>query len=615
MEALKYNLKMRQFKHIIPAAILTAAFFVMDINTPLGLFSDWLLYIFPLLLLTWNTGNKTVIASTSLFSILLSAGLFLSPPGYNPLVFSLINRSVGIIVLWTIAFIMMKRKEVLDREKEARAAAEREKNILDAMMENVPDGIIIADAPDGAIRRVSRYGYELAGRDEHYFVGVPLGSHPAAWNLHEADGVTLSGADGLPLARALKDEIIKDREYVLVKEGREKIQILVNAGPIKDGTEKITGAVAAFRDMREYKKTQAALRENEDRLKLLFENSPDAILFLTIGGQVISANDAACMMFGYPCGELQSKRREDLFDLNDPRFKEYMKTRRETGRAEGDVNLIKKDGSSFEGSITSSTFMGSDGEECVGVVIRDISWRKEMERQRDDFISMISHDLKSPLTAINGYSELVLSGRAGDIAADAREMVDAIFRNGTKLMDMVEGFLFASRIHAGKMTAELLPGDLAALMPQVVRDFLPQALKKKQELTLETGLLPTVFFDRRLLDRAISNLIINAINYTQAGGRIKVKAEEKERDGAAYAVVSVSDNGPGIPPEEVGKVFDRYYRLNRAVGRKGAGLGLSIVKIVAEMHGGWAEVESREGEGSAFRIFLPMRRPRPPAIN
>ena len=598
--------QLRQFKHIFPAAILTSVFFVLDINTPLGLFSDWLLYIFPLLLLTWNTGDKTVIASTSLFSILLAAGFFLAPPGHNPLVFSFINRCVGIFVLWTIAFIMMKRKEVLDREKEARAAAEKEKNVLDAMMENVPDGIIIVDAPDGAIRRVSRYGYELAGRDEHYFTGVPLGSHPAAWNMHDADGVTLSDADGLPLACAMKDEIIKDREYVLVKDG-EKVQILVNAGPIKDNSGKITGAVAAFRDMREYKRTQAALRENEDRLKLLFENSSDAILFLTIGGQVISANDAACRMFGYSCGELKSRRREDLFDSNDPRLKEYLKTRRETGRAEGDVNLIKKDGSTFEGAITSSTFMGSDGEECVGVVIRDISWRKELERQRDDFISMISHDLKSPLTAINGYAELVLSGRAGDISADAREMADAIFRNGTKLMDMVEGFLFASRIHAGKMTAELQPGDLAALLPQVVRDFLPQALKKKQELSLEAGLLPTVFFDRRLVDRAISNLVINSINYTQAGGRITLKAEEKERDGAAYAVVSVSDNGPGIPPEEVGRVFDRYYRSNRAGGRKGAGLGLSIVKIAAEMHGGWAEVESREGEGSDFRIFLPIK--------
>jgi signal transduction histidine kinase len=237
------------------------------------------------------------------------------------------------------------------------------------------------------------------------------------------------------------------------------------------------------------------------------------------------------------------------------------------------------------------------------VVLQDITHFKELDALKSRFVSTVSHDLKSPLTAIKGYAQLVADGHMGTINDMQRDALQAVVRNSGAMTNLISDLLDLGKIEAG-IGIMPQPTDLAVLVREVVDEMHMRA--KLSDLSIEQSLpktLPLVA-DPLRIRQVLNNLISNAIKYTPAGGRVQISAS----NGAGYVQLAVEDSGLGIPPDALPHVFDRFYRVPRDTDSsvEGTGLGLAITKSIVEEHGGSIEVVSTLGEGSTFKVRLPV---------
>ncbi len=235
----------------------------------------------------------------------------------------------------------------------------------------------------------------------------------------------------------------------------------------------------------------------------------------------------------------------------------------------------------------------------------EIAEKKRLEKEKDDFYAMVTHDLKSPIAVIAGYADLIREMNAG-LNSEALEMLGHIRQSSKKLSNIVDEFLTISRLERGTMTLNISINDINGLVREVLEDCTPMCKEKDIVVTAELeDDLPKALMDKFYVQRAVANLVQNAIKFTPEGGRVSVcvrRAGENDN----YVTVSVSDTGIGIPADEQDKVFDKYYRSPSAAGTKGSGLGLAIVKAVATAHSGSVELQSEVGKGSTFSLKLPL---------
>jgi PAS domain S-box-containing protein len=241
----------------------------------------------------------------------------------------------------------------------------------------------------------------------------------------------------------------------------------------------------------------------------------------------------------------------------------------------------------------------------VVTVLRDITKEVEADRAKSEFVSTVSHELRTPMTSIKGYTDLLHAGAAGPVTTEQRRFLRIIKSNTDRLTALVNDLLDISRVETGRVRFELQPVQVGEIVADVVKVLAGQAEAKQQTLTYEVvGGLPDIMGDRNRLNQVFTNLISNAVHYTPEGGGIDVQIYPVE--GAVR--VDVRDTGIGIAPEDVGHIFDRFYRSDHPLVQetRGTGLGLSIVKMFVEMHGGRIWVESEPGEGSIFTLVLPV---------
>ena len=238
------------------------------------------------------------------------------------------------------------------------------------------------------------------------------------------------------------------------------------------------------------------------------------------------------------------------------------------------------------------------------VVLHDVTELRRLERVRQDFVANVSHEFKTPLTAIQGFAETLLGGALDD-PNNNRRFLEIIREHAARLARLTDDLLKLARIEAGKLEIEFFPVSLLELIEGCAETTLLKASRK--QITLEVNLppgLPPVRGDAGLLRDVLQNLLDNAIQYTHEGGRIDVSATA----GAREAVVAVADTGIGIPVAEQERIFERFYRVDAARSREagGTGLGLSIAKHIVEAHGGRLWVESAVGSGSRFSFSIPL---------
>jgi len=249
----------------------------------------------------------------------------------------------------------------------------------------------------------------------------------------------------------------------------------------------------------------------------------------------------------------------------------------------------------------------TERDDFLGVVtvLRDITREVEADRAKSEFVSNVSHELRTPMTAIKGYADLLYAEAVGPINQEQERFLSIIRGNSDRLTALINDLLDISRMETGRVRFEPRPLQIGEVIADVVNALSVPAEAKNQALSyVVVGGLPDVTGDRDRLNQVITNLVSNAVRYTPEGGKIEVRAYPVE--GAVR--VDVADTGIGIAPEDLGRIFERFYRADDALVQEtaGTGLGLSIAKMFVEMHGGRVWVESQLGKGSTFTFILPL---------
>lgn len=280
--------------------------------------------------------------------------------------------------------------------------------------------------------------------------------------------------------------------------------------------------------------------------------------------------------------------------------------------------------------LSSATPLVNGAGELVGSVeiLRDISTLKALEQEREDFVSMLSHDLKTPITAIVGSLDLVREGRLGPINEEQQEYLESAVESCSEMTDMIDTLLDVHKFEAGKMVLVFREEDPQQLVQKILARF--RSVAHRTQIDLHATCrepLPPLRVDRHKFSRLLNNLLSNAFKFTPDGGEIEVGVEELAdiagcRDriphqtypssaipaSGRFLKVTVRDTGEGMPEEALGTIFDRFVQAkNRRLGKtRGTGLGLAFCRKVMDAHGGFIWAESREGHGSTFFLLFPL---------
>jgi two-component system phosphate regulon sensor histidine kinase PhoR len=235
------------------------------------------------------------------------------------------------------------------------------------------------------------------------------------------------------------------------------------------------------------------------------------------------------------------------------------------------------------------------------LVLHDITELRQADQIRRDFVANVSHELRTPLTAIRGYVEALSDGDASD--EDRRRFLDVIARHTQRMERMVTDLLRLARLDAGQETVDIVRCDTRALLESVVADLTPSLAARSQRVQLTVAPdAESLEADPTKLHDALRNLVANASSYSPE--RTTILVDATRRDGRI--MLSVSDEGPGIPDQDLSRVFERFYRVDKSRARDpgGTGLGLAIVKHLTELHGGQVRAENRPDGGARFTIEM-----------
>jgi signal transduction histidine kinase len=232
---------------------------------------------------------------------------------------------------------------------------------------------------------------------------------------------------------------------------------------------------------------------------------------------------------------------------------------------------------------------------------------KELDNAKSEFLNVTSHELKTPLTAIIGYSELLSDGTLGEMEARQIRAIEGIERNTEKLTDLVRDLLDLARIESGRMSLNFMKTNLNKFFFDMESEL--EILVKPKDINLEFDIdkkLPSIEIDEKRINQVITNIVNNAINFSEKGSKIELRVKELED----VIEVAIKDYGEGIPESKLEKIFDRFYQVDMSDSRrsKGLGLGLSISKTIVDIHGGKIWAESEPGKGSTFFFTIPKNR-------
>jgi len=361
--------------------------------------------------------------------------------------------------------------------------------------------------------------------------------------------------------------------------------------------------------------------EVRDKLGAILNSSREGVLMFDLAGRVAMANPALEQLLGIPRGDIEGRRLEELLlsrpDLDIATQLGYsvsaltalldqLRAGRRLDGTHDSYQLARPSARSVERSgMPVSDASGG----LVGwmITVRDVTKERELQHIRDDLTSMIVHDLRSPLTAIlSGLYLLREVTPIADQSGIADEALTAAEQSCHKLLDLVNSLLDISKMEAGRMELVRRPTDLSKLVANTFNRLAPLAKDGDVALTSHIEGNCQVLADDDKIGRVLTNLVDNALKFTPPDGQVTVRVEPMP-DQAGFIRCAVQDTGPGIPPEHLERIFDRFVQAPSGRGaRRGTGLGLTFCKLVIEAHGGRVGVESQESEGSTFYFTLPV---------
>ncbi|MHB1043672.1 MAG: two-component system histidine kinase PnpS [Eubacteriales bacterium] len=341
----------------------------------------------------------------------------------------------------------------------------------------------------------------------------------------------------------------------------------------------------------------------KNRIQAILTSMADGVIALDSWGRVILINAVVEGMFGISLANCRGKNILRVVRNNE--LDSILNKALETEQAiQKQIRIVTPEPRYFRVHVT--PLKGAGGERGgVVALLRDITERRKLEEMRSDFVANVSHELRTPLTSIRGFAETLLDGAMEDPEL-ARSFLGIINTETERLTRLIDELLNLSRIESQESVLKIQLVEIGPLIENAVSVFQPRAAEKNLSIKV-AGVpekIPPIQADPDLLTQVLINLIDNAVSYTPPGGEITLLVSEE----GGEMKVDVRDNGIGIPPESLTRLFERLYRVDKARSREqgGTGLGLSIVKHIVEAHGGAVQVSSKVGEGSTFSFTLPL---------
>ena len=335
------------------------------------------------------------------------------------------------------------------------------------------------------------------------------------------------------------------------------------------------------------------------RYESLLANIGEGLVVTDKSGHIITFNKAAVSILGWSEQEAIGRALSEIIDI------EY-NNQPETGGAKSHtLYFIRKDKTKFPVATTVTSYV--QGTNILGTItlFRDITNEQNIDRMKNEFISLASHQLRTPLAAIKWYTSMLIKGDAGSLSSEQLKYMESVNTSTERMIDLVNSLLNISRIESGRIIVEPAAIEVKKFIEEIVDEVKIRYADKKQQINLTIpDNFPHVTFDPRLIRQVYVNLLTNAAKYTPEKGNINVKISQKDTD----MISEVSDNGYGIPENEQNKMFEKFYRGTNILTQPsdGTGLGLYFIKSIIELSQGKIWYKSKVNEGTTFWFSLPL---------
>lgn len=475
----------------------------------------------------------------------------------------------------------------------------------DTLIELLPVAIYTCDK-NGSITFFNKAAATLWGREPEIGKDLWCGS----WKIWRPDGITPYPLDECPMAVTLRTGLkVEDEEIIVERPDGIRINVLPHPQPTFDEEGVMNGAVNMLIDITD----QKIAEEQTAKLAAIVQSSEDAIIGKTLTGIVTSWNPAAERLFGYTSEEMigQSITRLIPRELSDeePQILERLKRGERVEHFE--TKRVTKNGQHIDISLTISPIRDSKGK-VIGAskIGRDITEIKKLEQRKDDFIKMASHELKTPITSIKGYVQLLLTihDELNDHKLElnkptVRLSLNSISNQVTKLTRLVSELLDLSRVESGKLEMQKTMFDLQGLIDEIIADA--KYITNRHTIVSKNNYEGSIFGDRDRISQVLLNLLTNAIKYSPDNSEIEISTTNDFDS----VTVSVKDQGIGIDKKQHLRIFERFYRVQGKSEQTypGFGIGLFIANEIVVRHEGHMNVESEKGKGSTFSFTLPIK--------
>jgi len=489
----------------------------------------------------------------------------------------------------------LKEKYLEKLQKQAEIDLKESESKFRTISSAANDAIIVMDY-NGTVQFWNRAAEKIFGYSRKEITGKNLDVLivPEDKNFYFLKGLKYHWEKGINSALGERVEMTakkKSGEFIYV-------ELSISAVKLKDQLN----SILVIRDITVQKESKEQLRQSKERLDIILHNIGNGVVAVDCDLKILFANDKTYSLLGF------INKPEEINDLNSLLIN--CKKKGETL-----INSLEKE--SFRNLeltvikpfqrvmyVTATPYKDKDGKTAGKIfILADVTREKEIERMKTDFVSSVTHELRTPITSIKGFTKTMLMNNNLS-ETNKQEFLEIIFKESNRLEILIEDVLSISKIESGKVTYKFKEISIAPVIEHVYNIFKLQATKKDIVLTCDIAdALPQISADQDAIHQVAVNLIGNALKFTLQGGEIKVKLYTENNK----LVFQISDNGLGIPLSDQKNIFKKFYRVRRpGTEIPGTGLGLSIVKEIVSKHRGKIEMQSEENAGTTFTVFFPI---------
>jgi len=587
-------------------ALLAVAIFAVDVYGLPNIYIPAVAYMLPILLSAYLIPRPRWVAGIALWTLALQiVAYLLEGQGMALLPASYVG---GLSFVSLLCVVLSSRAR---REAELRTR-------LEAIVHQMPSGVIVAEAPSGKLIQANEQVERIW---HHPFIASASVGEYEAWKGFHSNGEPYAPEEW-PLARSiLSGEVVMDEEVCILRGNGTLGTITISSTPIRDRGGRVVAGVVVMTDVTERRAAEAErerllaeVRRRAAELDATIAAVPDGLLINGPSEEIVHMNEAAVRLFGSTAEPSRSPMAERVaigqFETPDGRpmprdeFPPYRALRGETVVAEVFVFRSPAFPAQRWLSISSAPIRGNDGSLLGAVtVLRDTTDLHKLLEEREDMVRMVSHDLRSPLTVVQGQAQVIervlkRSNQDPRLQRSAETIVTSTKRMNAMIQDLVD----MAQVESRQLDLKCAPMEMRAFLLDL-RQRLAGVLDTQRIRVEMPEESPLVSADPDRLERVFTNLLSNALKYSPPETEVVVTAEIQHGE----VTVSVTDSGAGIAREELSHLFERFYRAKGTRKAEGLGLGLYITKMLVEAMGGRIWVESEVGKGSTFSFALPTR--------